>query len=156
MLGDKCAYCGESGRTLCGKPACLAKEDMNTRAGRRNYRKRMALKPEGEIPMAAVLKSTLRFTSLRDIAAYNPSAKVRLHFRNNAGHTGTYECRAAYAATTGPAKVIVPASDETYEELGWPGPYWGVEDIVRVDILDLQARPATRMYDSSLLAKAKK
>ena len=153
MLGDKCAYCGESGRTLCGKPACLAREDMSTRAGRRNYRKRMGLQTQEDIPVAAVLKASLKFTSLNDIAAYNPSAKVRLHFRNHAGQEGTYECTARYATNTGPSRVIMPQANETPDDLGWPTPYWFAEDIKRVDILDLQARPATRMYDSNLVTK---
>jgi hypothetical protein len=127
---------------------------MNTRAGRRNYRKRMGMQAHEDIPVKEMLKAALpKFKNLREIAAYNPSAKVRLWFRNGAGHAATYECRAAYATNTGPARVIMPAADETAEGLGWPAPYWYEEDIVRVDILDLQARP--RMYDSNLITSKK-
>lgn len=147
-----CVYCGEydNGRTLCGRPQCLSREDMNTRAGRRAYRKRIGLQPHEDIPVREMLKAALpKFTSIRDIANYNPQAIVRLHFKNEAGHVGTYECRAGHAANPGPTKIFWPdhSAGETADTLGWPVPYWYTGDVVRVDIIALHARP--RMYELS-------
>lgn len=70
--------------------------------------------------------------TLGQLRAIDPNAKVRVHFRNETGATGSLVCGAAHAIQPCASMRFFPPPGMTASDLGWPVPYWYANEVAGV------------------------